>query len=493
MKRIIVMALGCLWLGFLPMRAEAQSLGSFRWQLQPFCNVVTLTVTEVGAIYRVEGTDDRCGASAKSSVIGTAFMNPDGTIGMGLNVVAAPGGVASPLSAVIALSNLSGEWQSGTGDSGSFTLTPGTGTGGVPRPLPTGSSSIPTVIRLQEDGGLVAGGTLNSGDIPASGLGTRMMWHPRKAAFRAGHLTIPAWDEANVGLYSTAFGLNTVAAGTASVAFGEESLASGVRSASFGFNTQASGENSVAFGDFTIASGIGAVAYGRNSQAIGALSHAAGNNTVASGFASTAMGSSTQAIGAYSIAAGANAVARATGSVAIGNAEVATDATGSFAFGDYSTGVRILADIPGQFKVRASGGVRFATNPTETAGVQLVGGSSQWAQLSDVHSKHLFRDLAGEDVLGKIAALRIAEWSYKAQDSSIRHMGPTAQDFHAAFGLGEDERYIGSLDADGVALAGVKALEERTRALAERNDRLERENDDLRARLARLESRLEKR
>ena len=59
-----------------------------------------------------------------------------------------------------------------------------------------------------------------------------MMWHPRKAAFRAGHLTIPAWDELNIGLYSTAFGLNTVAAGTASVAFGEESRASGVRSAS---------------------------------------------------------------------------------------------------------------------------------------------------------------------------------------------------------------------------------------------------------------------
>jgi hypothetical protein len=123
----------------------------------------------------------------------------------------------------------------------------------------------------------------------------------------------------------------------------------------------------------------------------------------------------------------------------------------------------------------------------------LVGGSSQWAQLSDVNSKHLFRDLAGEDVLGKIAALRIAEWSYKAQDSSIRHIGPTAQDFHAAFGLGEDERYIGSLDADGVALAAVQALEVRTRALGEQNERLQQENDDLRARLTRLESLVEKR
>jgi hypothetical protein len=332
------------------------------------------------------------------------------------------------------------------------------------------------VIRLQDDGGLVAGGTLNSGAIPASGLGTRMMWHPRKAAFRAGHLTIPAWDEVNVGLYSTAFGFNTVAAGTASTASGEQTQALGVRSAAFGFNTVASGNSSVALGFATMSSG----------------------------FASTAMGTNTQAIGANSIAGGANAIARGASSVAIGNAEVAENAPGSFAFGDLATSTRILADIAGQFKVRASGGVRFATNPSETAGVQMVGGSSQWSQLSDVNSKHLFRDLAGEDVLGKIAGLRIAEWSYKAQDSSIRHVGPTAQDFHAAFGLGEDERYIGSLDADGIALAAVKALEARTRALGEENQRLHQENDDLRARLqqengdlrarlARLESLVEKR
>ena len=124
-------------------------------------------------------------------------------------------------------------------------------------------------------------------------------------------------------------------------------------------------------------------------------------------------------------------------------------------------------------------------------GVTLAAGASQWLGVSDVSTKHLFRDLDGEDVLARIARMPVTEWSYKAQDASIRHIGPTAQDFHAAFGLGEDERYIGSLDADGVALAAVKALEARTRALGERNDRLERENEDLRARLSQLESRLE--
>ena len=31
--------------------AQAQTLGSFSWQLQPFCNVVTVTVTQAGTVY----------------------------------------------------------------------------------------------------------------------------------------------------------------------------------------------------------------------------------------------------------------------------------------------------------------------------------------------------------------------------------------------------------------------------------------------------------
>jgi hypothetical protein len=84
-----------------------------------------------------------------------------------------------------------------------------------------------------------------------------------------------------------------------------------------------------------------------------------------------------------------------------------------------------------------------------------------------VRTKHAFRTLDGEDVLSRIAAMPVTEWSYKAQEPGIRHIGPTAQDFHAAFGLGEDPLRIGTLDADGVALAAVRALEARTRALQE--------------------------
>ena len=88
----------------------------------------------------------------------------------------------------------------------------------------------------------------------------------------------------------------------------------------------------------------------------------------------------------------------------------------------------------------------------------------------------------------------IHEWNYKSQESGIRHVGPTAQDFYAAFGLGEDPLRIGTMDADGIALAGVKALEARTRALVAENAalrmRLDKETSGLRAELEALKGQL---
>jgi hypothetical protein len=95
------------------------------------CNIVTVSVTQNGSVYRLEGTDDRCGAGADlASVIGTAFPNPDGTIGFGLNIVSTPGGYAVPVAAEISLGTLSGTWGDGAGQSGAFVLTPGSGTDG---------------------------------------------------------------------------------------------------------------------------------------------------------------------------------------------------------------------------------------------------------------------------------------------------------------------------------------------------------------------------
>jgi hypothetical protein len=61
-------------------------------------------------------------------------------------------------------------------------------------------------------------------------------------------------------------------------------------------------------------------------------------------------------------------------------------------------------------------------------------------------------------ILSLLTELPISTWSYVGQDPSVTHIGPMAQDFHAAFGVGEDDRYISTVDADGVALAAIQAL-----------------------------------
>jgi hypothetical protein len=76
----------------------------------------------------------------------------------------------------------------------------------------------------------------------------------------------------------------------------------------------------------------------------------------------------------------------------------------------------------------------------------------------------------------------VSTWSYRSDDPTVRHLGPMAQDFHSAFGLGDTDRAYDSIDAHGVALAAIKALYERSRDQDARIERLERENAELRER-----------
>src|SRR5438105_690874 len=71
------------------------------------------------------------------------------------------------------------------------------------------------------------------------------------------------------------------------------------------------------------------------------------------------------------------------------------------------------------------------------------------------------------------AALPVSTWNYQAQGDGVRHMGPTAQDFKAAFGLGEDEQTISVVDEQGVALAAIQGLYAENQALAARVAMLE--------------------
>ncbi len=102
---------------------------------------------------------------------------------------------------------------------------------------------------------------------------------------------------------------------------------------------------------------------------------------------------------------------------------------------------------------------------------------------SDVNSKHGFEELDGAEVLSRVLSLPITEWSYKNDDASIRHIGPMAQDFHAAFGLGQSETTISVTDMGGISLAAIQALH----AEVEEKDA---KIDDLEQRMAQLEAAL---
>jgi hypothetical protein len=106
-----------------------------------------------------------------------------------------------------------------------------------------------------------------------------------------------------------------------------------------------------------------------------------------------------------------------------------------------------------------------------------------WVNGSDRNSKHAFSAINPHEVLEKVTALPISEWQYKAAPGQ-EHIGPMAQDFHAAFGLnGEDDTHISTVDEGGVALAAIQGLNQK---LEEKNAEI----TELKARLDRLEQAL---
>jgi len=83
-------------------------------------------------------------------------------------------------------------------------------------------------------------------------------------------------------------------------------------------------------------------------------------------------------------------------------------------------------------------------------------------------------ELNPASVLAALESLPLAEWSYQ-HDSEIRHFGPMAEDFYAAFGLGNSDKRIAPGDLGGIAMAATKGLLEEKQILEQRVARLEEE------------------
>ncbi|MEE8170742.1 MAG: tail fiber domain-containing protein, partial [Phycisphaerae bacterium] len=159
---------------------------------------------------------------------------------------------------------------------------------------------------------------------------------------------------------------------------------------------------------------------------------------------------------------------------------------GAFVWGD-----SIDADVSSfgndTFSIRASGGTRFYSSSDPNKGVKLLANDSQWLSLSDRNAKENFEKVDSREILERLAAMPIETWTYRGQDDSIRHIGPMAQDFHAAFGVGPDDKHIGTMDADGVALAAIQGLLHVVRDKEKEIAALQARTGDLEARLTRLE------
>jgi hypothetical protein len=253
------------------------------------------------------------------------------------------------------------------------------------------------------------------------------------------------------------------------------------------YSTVSGGAGNWVYGNFSTIGGGGKpvdgdfyydanIAYGDYSTVSGGMGNRVGDfSTVGGGRRNTATGKHA------AIPGGRDNAATGDFSFAAGRRSKA-DHDGAFVWGD-SFDADKTSSAPDEFNVYASGGARIFSNTTATSGVLLAPGGNSWSAVSDRSVKEHLEPVDTRAVLDAVASLPITTWNYKSQDDAVRHMGPMAQDFHAAFGLGVSDKLIDTIDPDGVALAAIQGLK------AEKDEeitRLRAELEALKAQLAEL-------
>ena len=261
-----------------------------------------------------------------------------------------------------------------------------------------------------------------------------------------------------------------------------------------GGNNQA-GNNSggAADAEYATVSGGG----GNRASAQGATVAGGGGNQATGLYATVGGGVFNSAVADHAtVPGGSGNIASGAGSFAAGRLSLAAH-VGSFVWGD---GTRIAGSQgPNTFNVLATGGMRFYFDAignhcdlVSTAGWNCAGAS-------DRNAKRNFSSVDSREVLTRLATVPMQRWSYKSQDPAIQHIGPMAQDFGAAFQVGEDDTHINTVDAEGVALAAIQGLyalarEQAARIAAQEKTivALQTQNDHLHARVTAVEEHLAK-
>src|ERR1017187_817350 len=117
----------------------------------------------------------------------------------------------------------------------------------------------------------------------------------------------------------------------------------------------------------------------------------------------------------------------------------------------------------GQNLFNANVGIGNANPTNKLMVVNARCDGSSWINASDRNLKQGFAGVDAQAVLARVVALSVQTWSYKAQPEQ-KHLGPVAQDFHSAFGLGADDVSIATVDESGVALAAIQGLNQKLNA-----------------------------
>jgi len=337
-------------------------------------------------------------------------------------------------------------------------------------------------FRVDSSGAFVAYGFMRdvgntngcAAQVPATGAGTRFEWHPCRGAVRFGRVPTAQtnWDDANMDDFTFAGGNQVIASGYGAFSYGDQ---------------------------VTVSSTVG-VGFGSAVTVSGTAGFSAGAQNVCSGFACTAIGYTVRAGGQGSVALGYRTTANNDYSVALGYRASNNTHTGTMAMGDESTTDSVRNQADNEFRIRYNGGIRLRVSTAANGNTPGAGGNvgcdltvavPSWTCASSRTLKENYAVVDGEEVLARIRALPVTTWNMIGGDRNVRHLGPVAEDFYHAFGLGLGETTIGLGDIDGVNLAAAKALEARTTHLQQQLDARDAEVARLHAELAELRAQVQ--
>ncbi|HEX2059358.1 MAG TPA: tail fiber domain-containing protein, partial [Thermoanaerobaculia bacterium] len=287
----------------------------------------------------------------------------------------------------------------------------------------------PAWFKVFQNGSFVATGNLGIGVSPMQGKGYRTSWDSYKGAFRSGYAD-NEWDDGTVGFFSWAGGSNSTAEGLYALAFCDTNFARSTSSIAFGSGNEVKG-----------AAGFSAGAGNRVCDTYGV---ALGNNARSGGpYINGKCDPDTFNIrGLAAVAIGYNVTADQDHTTAMGKFASNNGFQGTFIWSDGAP--QVSADTfrntaNNEFAARATGGFRFRTNLGGTTGCNLPAGSGVFNCTSSRTTKENFTNVDGEELLATLRKVPVSTWNYIGEGAKVRHIGPMAEDFHAAFRLGTDD------------------------------------------------------